>query len=265
MTPPSLPALFRHPRALALAALARREVGAVAALLVVALGVLAFAGIADEMGEGETGGFDRAVIWALREHGDPADPIGPHWLAHAAVDLTSLGSIVDLGVFVLLAAGLCLALRRGREAVWLVAASGGGIAVSQGLKAVFGRARPPLALHAVEVTNASFPSGHAMLSAAVFLTLGVLVERFATDRRIKAYALTAAVVLTLLVGSSRVYLGVHWPTDVLAGWSLGAAWAMAWWLAAAAVERRWPRNPPASGAGARPPRRAKRRGTARAG
>jgi undecaprenyl-diphosphatase len=122
--------------------------------------------------------------------------------------------------------------------VLLIAASATGALVSQGLKQLFGRERPPLALHAVEVVNPSFPSGHAMLSAVVYLTLAVLIARFAERRRVKAYALAAGVALTLLVGASRVFLGVHWPSDVLAGWSLGAAWALAWWLLALAFERR---------------------------
>jgi undecaprenyl-diphosphatase len=91
----------------------------------------------------------------------------------------------------------------------------------------------------VEAINPSFPSGHAMLSAVVFLAVGVLSARFAKRKRVKAYALGCAVAATLLVGLTRIYLGVHWPSDVLAGWTLGAAWAMACWLAAWAVEKRW--------------------------
>lgn len=217
---------------------ARKEIGGLAVLLVLALAGYGFLGIADEMMEGETGAFDRLILFALRQTGDPTQPIGPHWLQLAAADITALGSVSDLGLIVLFAAGVFLCLKRWREALTLLLASGGGLVLSQSLKLVYGRERPPLGLHAVEVVNASFPSGHAMLSAAIYLTLGALVARFSDKRRIKVFVMSAAVVLTLLVGVSRIYLGVHWPTDVLAGWCVGAAWAAAWWLLAYVWERR---------------------------
>ena len=219
---------------------ARREVGLLAGLLLLAAGVQAFLAIADEVSEGETRRLDLAVLLALRSHGDPSTPLGPPWLTTAAMDVTALGSVTVLSLMVLFVAGLFAALRRWREAGMLVLAAGGGVALSQGLKALFGRARPDAALHLVDAINASFPSGHAMLSAVVWLTLGALTARFVQRRRVKLFALAGAAVVTLLVGISRVYLGVHWPSDVLAGWSLGAAWALAWWLAAQAVDRRWP-------------------------
>ena len=109
---------------------------------------------------------------------------------------------------------------------------------------MFGRERPEAALRAVEAMNPSFPSGHAMLSAAVFLVLGALSARFVRRKRVKAYVIAAAVTATVLVGCTRVYLGVHWPSDVLAGWALGAGWAMACWLAAWAWDRPWRGRPP---------------------
>jgi undecaprenyl-diphosphatase len=109
---------------------------------------------------------------------------------------------------------------------------------SQGLKALFDRARPEEAFHAVEVVNSSFPSGHAMLSASIYLTLGALASRFSPRLRIRVFALSAAILVTLVVGLSRVFLGVHWPTDVLAGWCVGAAWALGCWLAEGLWERR---------------------------
>lgn len=239
-------------RLLAVLAFARREIGPTAALLVVCAAGWGFLTIADEMGEGDTRTFDTTVLMALRQHADPSLPIGPQWLRIAATDLTSLGSVTVLSVIVLGVAGLFLALKRRREAAWLVLAAGSGTLVSQVLKQVFGRERPPMAMHAVEVMNPSFPSGHAMLSAVVYLTLGALVARFARTRTVKTYAMVWAVVAALLVGGSRVYLGVHWPTDVLAGWCLGALWAVGIWLAAWAVERRWKgavRTPDAPGQG----------------
>jgi undecaprenyl-diphosphatase len=218
-------------------ALARREVGLLAGLLAVAAAVLSFLEIAEHTADGDTHGLDRAVLLWLRSPSDPSLPLTPAWLTTAAMDVTALGSVTVLTLLVLFVTGLFAALRRGREAAVLLLASGGGVAISQGLKALFARDRPEEALRMVEVINPSFPSGHAMLSAVVYLTLGALVARFAATRRVKVFALGGASVLALLVGASRVYLGVHWPSDVLAGWCLGGAWALAWWLAVALWDR----------------------------
>lgn len=216
---------------------ARREVGLLAALLGLALATQIFLMIADEMAEGETRAVDLAILLSLRSGADPSTPLGPRWLTTAAMDITALGSVTVLTLVVLFVAGLFAAMRRRREAVVMLLASGGGVALSQGLKLLFGRDRPDAALHLVDAINASFPSGHAMLSAVVYLTLGALTARFAKTRRVKVFALAGAAVVALLVGMSRVYLGVHWPSDVLAGWSLGGAWALAWWLAVQGWDR----------------------------
>lgn len=220
-----------------LLATARREIGAALALLIVGLGGMAFLAIADEVAEGETRALDMAVLEALREPGRPQALIGPDWLHVMAMDITALGSLAVLSLVILLAFGVLACLRRWSEGLLLLVGACGGLAISQGLKALFGRERPALDFRAVEAVNASFPSGHAMLSAVVFLTLGALAARFAQRRRLKVLALGAAVTLSLLVGLSRVYLGVHWASDVLAGWSVGAAWAMTCWLAAFAWTR----------------------------
>ena len=218
---------------------ARREIGAASALLVAALGGMGFLAIADEVAEGETHALDLAVLRSLRVEGQPHTLVGPDWLHIAATDVTALGSVTVLGLVILLAFALLATLRRWGEGVLLVAGAGGGLLISQGLKHLFGRERPEMAYRAVEAVNASFPSGHAMLSAVVFLTLGVLAARFAHLRRVKVLAMSAAVLVSLLVGASRVYLGVHWASDVLAGWCVGAAWAMSCWLAAYVVQRRF--------------------------
>jgi undecaprenyl-diphosphatase len=223
----SLAAIRR--RAPAWLVLARREIGPIVMVLLVGACLLAFSHIAEEVGEGDTRAFDRTIIYALRTPGDLHRPIGPDWLNTAAVDVTALGSITVLGILVLLACGLFLSLRRWREALLLLLASGGGLIITNTLKDVFQRDRPPQILHAVPAIDPSFPSGHAVLSATVFLTLGALIAHFAEQRRVRVYALTAAVVLAVTVGCSRVYLGVHWPTDVLAGWCVGSAWALGWW------------------------------------
>jgi undecaprenyl-diphosphatase len=93
-------------------------------------------------------------------------------------------------------------------------------------------------MHGSIVTSASFPNGHSMLAAVVYLTIGALIARFRPDPRVKIYALTLAAITTILVGISRVYLGVHWPTDMLAGWMIGAAWALICWFAALLLQAR---------------------------
>lgn len=230
-----------HPTAFLTRALrvARTEIGAIAALLVIALGVLTFIELADDMTEADGQAFDLAVLHAVRPFaGDPGRPWGPWWLHEAAADITSLGGISVLTLFAVIVLGFLLIQRKRLSALLMVAGLAGGVALSEGLKAVFERERPPQAYQAVETLNASFPSGHALLSTVFYLTLGVMLTRAFPHRKLKAYVLVVSVVIAVLVGATRVYLGAHWASDVFAGWSVGAAWAMALWLAAYAVERR---------------------------
>ncbi|HYE47894.1 MAG TPA: phosphatase PAP2 family protein [Caulobacter sp.] len=218
---------------------ARSELAAVGALLVLAVGVLSFMEIADDVAEGDTRGVDRWILLMLRDPDNPAVPLGGRWVREAVGDITALGGWTVLTLFVLLLVGLFASLRRWREAALLLVAAMGGTALGQALKGIFGRERPDEAWRLVEAANASFPSGHAMMSAVVYLTLGALVARFANRRRVKWFAIGVGVLLTAMVGVSRIYLGVHWPSDVLAGWCVGAAWAMACWLGVWAVEKWW--------------------------
>ncbi|MGD9966187.1 MAG: phosphatase PAP2 family protein [Hyphomonadaceae bacterium] len=217
-------------------ALARREIVPIAVFLGIALPVMAFFEIAEEVGEGEARWFDESVLYALRT-GDPSNPIGPHWLESWVVDLSALGGFAVLTLVTLLAIGYLLVLKRWGGALMLLAATLGGTAISEGLKVGFNRPRPDLVAHVVETTSMSFPSGHAMLSAVTYLTLGALIARTQSRRRLRGYIVAAAILLTLIIGASRIYLGVHWPTDVLAGWCLGAAWALACWVAATALTK----------------------------
>lgn len=216
---------------------ARAEAVLVVALMVVTGAIMAFVEIADDMTEADGQRFDRIVLEAVRVPGAPNDPIGPAWVEIAVTDLTALGGIAVLVVVTAVVAGFLLFRRRGVAAMFVVTSLAGGIALSQGLKLAFGRERPPADFQAVEAVNASFPSGHAMLSAVVYLTIGAIVARAMLERRLKAYVMIVAVLLTAAVGLSRVYLGVHWASDVLAGWCVGTAWATTCWLTARAVER----------------------------
>jgi undecaprenyl-diphosphatase len=222
-----------------------------AAALAVVLGTWGFIALADEVTEGETQPFDEWAVRALQQpdpeagllpSGPNADvrrtvPIGPGWLREVGRDATGLGGVAVLAL-VTLGVALYLLLIRKYHAMWLVIiASAGGLAISSLLKNAFGRPRPQVT-HSSIVHTSSFPSGHSMLSAVVYLTLGVLLARLVPQRLLKLYFLALALFLTFIVGVSRVYMGVHYPTDVLAGWTAGLVWALLCYLAARYLQRR---------------------------
>ncbi|HZF46271.1 MAG TPA: phosphatase PAP2 family protein [Sphingomonadaceae bacterium] len=195
-----------------------------------------FATLAHEISEGERLDFDHAIITALRHAPDYSQPIGPHWFNNAMVDLTALGGVTVLTLAVVLAAALLLLQHQRRMATLLVFATLTGALAGSGLKHLFSRPRPDVVHHLVEVNSLSFPSGHAMNSAIVFLTLGAIVSRNYSEWTVRWFIMLAAVALVLVIGFSRVYLGVHWPSDVIAGWSIGAAWALLMGLVASRMQ-----------------------------
>jgi undecaprenyl-diphosphatase len=211
-------------------------------LLVIFLGfaalVLAFGLLAEEVIEGDTTAFDRTIFLFFRQPDDPANTIGPLWLKEAARDLTGLGSTVVLGIVFISVLGYLVILRKRAAALLVLVAIAGGQLLSTVLKLVFERSRPNLVPDAPHVLTASFPSGHAMVSAVTYLTLAALVARVQQSHNARIYLLALAIVLTVLIGTSRVYLGVHWPTDVLAGWCVGSAWALLCWTIALWLQRR---------------------------
>jgi len=195
--------------------------------IILAAGLLfAFATLANAVARGGTHAFDEWLIIALRTPGDLADPIGPKWIEEMMRDFTALGSTGVLTLMVLAVAGFLAMSRKGYTALFVLVSVAGGVLISQTMKWAYARPRPDLVPHGAEVFTASFPSGHSMMAAVVYLTLGALLARTQSGRRVKTYVLAVAVLLTVLVGVSRVYLGVHWPTDVLAGWALGGMWAL---------------------------------------
>lgn len=227
-----------HPFRTAFAWLGLHELPALLAVVVLSGGVWAFLEVADEVVERESRGMDEKMLLALRSTEDPADPLGPPWVEEMARDFTALGGTGVLTLIAIAAVGYLLLADRGRTALLTVTAVGGGLLISTLLKAGFDRPRPDLVPHGSIVYTASFPSGHSMMAAVTYLTLAAILTRVLSTPLLKAWALLVAVFLTLLVGISRVYLGVHWPTDVLGGWAAGAAWAALCWLAARQLQRR---------------------------
>ncbi|HZF08310.1 MAG TPA: phosphatase PAP2 family protein [Thermoanaerobaculia bacterium] len=218
--------------------LARAEIVPLLLLVLLAGGIWLFAALADEVSEGGTHRFDQRVLLALRNPTDRALPWGPLWLQETERDFTALGGVSVLSFLTLTVAGFLLLGGKRRAAGLVVVAVFGGLVLATLLKHGFNRPRPELVPHGSYVYTTSFPSGHAMLSAATYLTLGALLARLQPQRALKAYLLCVAILLTFLVGVSRVYLGVHWPSDVLAGWTAGGAWAILCWLAALVLQRR---------------------------
>jgi undecaprenyl-diphosphatase len=211
-------------------------------LLLVSLGivvlVLGFFVLAGEVLEGDTQAFDEHVLRMLRSPVDPGRPIGPAWLANGALDVTALGSPTVLGLAVFAISGFLFLQGKVRTGLFVLLASTGGWFVNAGLKQVFQRARPEVVPHLRDVVSLSFPSGHAMTSAVVYLTLGVVTMRVANRPLTKFYCMAVAMALSFLVGATRVYLGVHYPTDVLAGWLVGLSWALICWTVQHVLERR---------------------------
>jgi undecaprenyl-diphosphatase len=200
--------------------------------------------LAGEVVEGETLKFDQRILLALRDPQNPSVPIGPRWLVGAALDITALGSATVIGLTVVAVSGFLVLQGTWRTGLFVAFASTGALVVQAALKQFFQRARPDVVPHLREVMTMSFPSGHALTSAVVYLTLGALSMRIAERRLTKFYCMAIAMLITALVGASRVYLGVHYPTDVIAGWLIGLSWALLCWMLERTFERRagWKRE-----------------------
>jgi undecaprenyl-diphosphatase len=206
-------------------------------MLSVVVCVWAFFVVGDAVAARRTQQADERVLRMLRDPQDVTIPRGPAWLPGVMRDITSLGSAPVLVLFVLAVAGSLVVRRQLHALVLLLVATAGGEVLNVVLKDVFERPRPDVTLHLTEASSPSFPSGHAMESAVIYFTLAALLARLVEPRPLKLYFLALAAFLSILVGFSRVYLGVHYPSDVLAGWTAGIAWSLVCWTVASRLQR----------------------------
>ena len=213
-----------------------RRIGAEPRILA-ATGLLAgsiflFAKITEDVFNSESGAFDTSILKAMRSAGDLSVPAGPAWLKSAMIDITALGGTTIITMVTVFAVAYLAAAGRPKLGLLTGVAVGSGAILENAMKHAFARPRPDIVPHLVDVYTLSFPSGHAMLSAMAYLSLGTLLARAQASTRLRALVFAISLLLTLVIGFSRVYLGVHWPTDVLAGWAAGAAWAILFWFLA---------------------------------
>lgn len=205
-------------------------------ILLMALAAWSFLEIAGEVLEGDARAVDQWILQRLRTGSPARTPVGPMWLQEAMRDITALGGPAVLALTVGAVWGY-LMMARERAMAWLALGSAlGGVVVALGLKLIFSQSRPDALFHATVASGYSFPSGHTMMSAIVYLTMAALVARLVHRTRLRLYVMGTAALLTGLVGVSRVYLGVHWASDVAAGWAAGAAWALLCWLTASHLQ-----------------------------
>ena len=202
------------------------ETNMLAALLLAVAFVYGFMELADEVLENETQGLDERILMFFRRSGDLHETIGPWWLKAAALDITALGGTAVLVVVILITLGFLWIAKKKRIMLLFAAATFGGQVFNSVLKQLFMRPRPTVVPHLTEVQSSSFPSGHSMMSAIVYLTLGVLLSRLVTAPLTRFYIIAVSILLTAMVGFTRVFLGVHYPTDVVGGWTVGLAWAV---------------------------------------
>jgi undecaprenyl-diphosphatase len=206
--------------------------------LVILLGACGFIAIAIGVKAGVTRNIDELLLRAPRDATDLSRTLGPKWVEEVARDLTAIGGIAGLSLVTAAVGGYLLICRKYGALALLLSATLGGLILSTVLKDRFDRPRPAVVPHQSLVMTSSFPSGHSLNSAVVYLTLGAMLAGLSHELRLKLYFFSVALLLTFLVGVSRVYMGVHYPTDVVAGWCAGLAWALLCGLIARRLRRR---------------------------
>ena len=208
-------------------------------MLLAGAGIALFLVIALAVTDGTVQTSDESFLHLLRNDTNPSVPNGPLWLLPAMKAVTTLGNAWFFTLVVCIAVAM-LAWRRDWSAMWLlIAVSLGGFFVLLALKAGFARPRPETVPRLIDIAEFSFPSGHAMMSAAIYVSLAVMLARRLKQRTTRSAVIFGAVLLSLVIGFTRAYLGVHYPSDVLAGWAAGAFWAGLCWLGASMWRERW--------------------------
>jgi undecaprenyl-diphosphatase len=221
-----------------LSSLERHEITTILLIAAISAGIWIFVAIGSEVREGGTLSLDTAILLSMRSHSDTREPLGPQWFQEAARDVTAMGGVTILSFVTLVVCGFLVIERKSQMARFLALSVVSGMLVSMALKDVYRRPRPELVPPGAYVYGTSFPSGHSMMSALTYLTLGALLARAHPRRRVKIYVLSLSIIVTIAVGLSRIYLGVHWPTDVAAGWTAGSVWAAVCWTAAKYLQTR---------------------------
>jgi len=189
-------------------------------------------GISDLVERGRIQQFDENILSAVRQPDDPSLLRGPEWLKDFMRDITALGGAPVLTLISLGVIGYLLLHKSYRSLLLVLIATVSGLLMSLLLKFYFFRSRPDIVPHLMVETTPSFPSGHSMMSAVVYFTLAALLTRLETSNKIRIYTISITVFVVFIIGISRVFLGVHYPTDVLAGWTFGLFWAMLCWYIA---------------------------------
>jgi undecaprenyl-diphosphatase len=202
------------------------------AVFFIVAGTLIFIEIADEVLEGDYQHIDEMILTSLRHSDDAAKPRGPEWLEGVMRDITALGGSTVITLLTLILLGFLTLQKEYRSAVLIATAYTGGFILVVVLKFIIARERPDIVPHLIIENTPSFPSGHSTMSAVIYLSLAASLAHTQTKTKARLYIIFVALVFTLLIGVSRIYLGVHYPSDVLAGWLIGLAWASFCWFVA---------------------------------
>jgi undecaprenyl-diphosphatase len=186
--------------------------------------------LSEEVVEGDTAALD-TWVFSLFHSADKLVPRGPEWLREVMIDITALGSHTLLTLAALLAGLYALAIRRGDRFLMIAATSLGALFWSSGLKKLIGRERPSSIEPLVDVSSYSYPSGHALVTMAIYLSFALIAAEEAPHPLARAFIIVSGLMIAVFTGVSRIYLGVHYFTDVVAGWTIGGCWAVTCWLA----------------------------------
>ena len=194
------------------------------ALMAAAVCWIGFAVVVIAVLGGRSTEFDGAGLRLFRT-GLDLHPRGAPWLAEAVRDYTALGGVLLRHIVAIGALVALVFLRLRREAMLLALTIIGGWLVNTALKLLVGRPRPEIVPHLTEAGGSSFPSGHSFNSAVVYISIALAFAAMSQRQSVRATVVLTAMALTLLVALSRVWLGVHYPSDAIAGWLGGAGWA----------------------------------------